>query len=298
MTPSLLVIMVGGWVAQFVRNLEHALRLRLGGTDKLKVYFDHRDLNSNHQLEELLAAVKKSATFLAITSRSYVRRAWTLRELNTFINKTDDLKCLFAVEYLPLDPGEHYPAPLQNHNRLRLWRVDEPFSDTPMPLMPAQDDLFRVRIHDLAEHLRRQLEGLNAAASTQAAIGQVADTVADRRRRVENGVVLLAQVTDDLEEERDQVQKYLEQFGYLVLPEGEYPQGGELFMAAVAKDLSEADLFVQLLGPRAGRHPPDLPEGYLRTQMETAREQRIPILQWRRPDLDLAAIRGQVHRFL
>ena len=288
----------GGWVSQLVLNLERALKLRLGGTDKLKVYFDRRSLNSNHQLEELLSAVKKSAIFLAVTSRSYVKRDWTRRELGAFVDKAANLKCLFAAEYLPLDSGEHYPYPLQDHNRLRFWRVDEPFSDTPMPLMPAQDNLFRVRVHDLAEQMRHQIEDLNTTASTQTVIGQVADTVADRRRRAEKGVVLLAQVTDDLEEERDQIQKYLEQFGYLVLPEGAYPQGGEPFKEAVARDLSEADLFVQLLGPRSGRHPPDLPEGYVRVQLETARRETVPTLQWRRPDIDLSAIRDDGHRLL
>ena len=43
-----------GWVSQFVAQLECALKQRLGGTNALRIFFDSRDLNSNHQLNVLL----------------------------------------------------------------------------------------------------------------------------------------------------------------------------------------------------------------------------------------------------
>ena len=41
--------------------------------------------------------------------------------------------------------------------------------------------------------------------------------------------ILLAQTTNDLYDEREQVQAYLQQFGAKVLPEGDYVQGGAAF---------------------------------------------------------------------
>jgi hypothetical protein len=286
-----------GWVSQLVLNLERALKLRLGGSDKLRVFFDHRDLGSNHQLEELLSAARRSAVFLAVASRAYADRDWTRRELSTFVEGADDLKRLFAVECLPLDEGERYPEPLQEHRRLRFWRVDEPFSQTPMPLTASQDG-FRVLVHDLAEQIRRQLASLNTAASARAAIGRVAEGMAADAARNANGVVVVAQTTDELEEEREQVCRYLNQFGYRVLPSCDYPQGGEAFVAAITSDLARADLFVQLLGPRPGRRPPDLPGGYPLTQFDVARQSGVDVLQWRRPDMDLAAVADPGHRDL
>ena len=70
--------------------------------------------------------------------------------------------------------------------------------------------------------------------------------------------ILLAQVTNDLYDERDQVVAYLSQFGAKILPEGDYKQGGPEFAEAFKADLAQAGLFVQLLGPYRSNRPPDL----------------------------------------
>ena len=47
---------------------------------------------------------------------------------------------------------------------------------------------------------------------------------------------------------------------------------------------------MQLLGNFGSRKPPDLPQTYAHYQYETAKGAGLRILQWRRPDLDLAAV--------
>ena len=69
-----------------------------------------------------------------------------------------------------------------------------------------------------------------------------------------------------------------------------YPQGGDTFRASFAADIARAGLFVQLLGKRPGRTPPDLPEGYTKHQLDVARAAGIPIMQWRHPDLDVGTV--------
>ena len=51
--------------------------------------------------------------------------------------------------------------------------------------------------------------------------------------------MLLAQVTDDLYDERESVHAYLEQFAVKILPENDYPQGGIDFAAALEGDWPE-----------------------------------------------------------
>jgi hypothetical protein len=94
-----------------------------------------------------------------------------------------------------------------------------------------------------------------------------------------------------LEEEREQVRRYLEQFNITVLPKDNYPQGGNDFKTAFTKDLSVAGFFVQLLGPKQGRTPPDLPEGYTRFQHNQALEANMQLMQWRHPELPAAGQR-------
>jgi hypothetical protein len=65
-------------------------------------------------------------------------------------------------------------------------------------------------------------------------------------------LVLLADVTDDLESDRRQVQRYLEQQQITVLPTQPYPLGRAEFELKLNADLGRAALFVQLLGARPG----------------------------------------------
>jgi hypothetical protein len=284
------------WVTSLVDRLKEALRQRLSGTTELRWFFDTHALHSNHQLEEVVAAARRSACFLAIASRSYAERPWTQRELSAFVGAAGDTRRLFAVERLPLDSGEGYPDPLDSHKRLPFWRLPGPDSATPMPISPTLDAaLFHQRVHDLAEQLRGQLRALRAQAGVTDQ-PRVAAAVATRPTTART--VLLAQVTDDLEPARDELRRYLGQFGTTVLPSDDYPGGGEAFRAAFAEDLARSQLFVQLLGPYPGRAPRDLPEGYAAHQHEAARAQGLEVLQWRRPDLDPATVSDLRHRGL
>jgi hypothetical protein len=275
-----------GWVTTFVRNLEMVLASRLAGREKLRIYFDRRNLGGNHELTELPEAVGKSALFLAITSPAYSDREWTKRELDTFLKGAPDSLRLFAAEYLPLDEGETHPHPLNDRKRLKFWDVDEMSSFAAIPLTP-KDQPFRNRIHDLADQIKKQLVAINTAEIARPGIIQAAAVIADDGARRSKGIVFMAQTTDDLEEECDQLRRYLEQFGYLVLPAGDLPGGGDAFRTEIERDIQQADLYVHLLGPRAGRYPADLEDGYGATQVRVAREAGKKLLLWRHPELDL-----------
>lgn len=183
-----------------------------------------------------------------------------------------------------------------------FWRALGSNNPTPIPLSLTLDPaVFTQRIHDLAEQIRNQLMALRQAPQPAihppSATGTAAVQLSVQQQR-KYRPVLLAQVTDDLDEERDQVRRYLGQFGVTVLPDETYPQGGEAFKAAFTADLARAGLFVQLLSRQAGRAPPDLREGYTQFQHQAAAAAGIDIVQWRRPDCDPASVANLAHREL
>ena len=231
----------GEWVTGFVHDLEIALTQRLGGSDDLSMYFDQRSLAANQTLEELLAAVDDSACFLSVCSRSYIQRDWTTRELEHFCADGTQQNRLFVVETLPLETDEPYPDLLADRHRLPFFRrssktqVAVPYSRT--------DPEYGLLIHDLAEQIRVQLMAMRTVSGFREVATMVEDDVQGRKQ------VLLGQVTEDLDTQRDELRRYLEQFDHRVFPTQPYRQDGSGFQDDLAADLSRADLFVQLLGP-------------------------------------------------
>ncbi len=282
-----------GWVTVFVQGLEAVLASRMGGRERLKIYFDRKNLFGNHQLEELRTAIKQSALFLSITSPGYVDREWTRKELETFLAGGADLRRLFCVEYLPLDETEQHPPPLDTHKRLRFWERDHAESAIAMPI-PGNKDAFRSRLHDLADQIKKQLVAMKNAEGARPLIERAAKLIADDTK----GVIYLAQSTDDLEEERLQIERYFAQYGYSVEPKVELPGGGTSFRQTVKELMEPASLYLQLLGPRAGRRPADLPEGYGAAQLQIAQALGKKTLIWRHPELDVDAIADAEQRKL
>jgi hypothetical protein len=149
--------------------------------------------------------------------------------------------------------------------------------------VPA-DNRYINRLQDLAEHLRTRLREMADPQKNRSPSPPTEVTGANP------GTVLLAQTTDDLDEDREQVRRYLNQYGLMVLPDKMYSQGGLDFADAFRRDLKKASLFVQLLGPLPSRQPPDLPGSYGQFQYRTAKAAGLRTLLWRRPDFDLAAV--------
>jgi hypothetical protein len=156
------------------------------------------------------------------------------------------------------------------------------------------------------EELLRELQADRAkTAQATATAAKPASAQANGNGPLSGKTILLAQATMDLYDDRDQVVAYLKQYGATVLPEGDYLQGGPEFAEAVKADLGRAELFVQLLGPYRSNRPPDLreegadePKSYAQFQYDAAKARGVPILQWRRPDIDPGAINHWDKRLL
>ena len=92
---------------------------------------------------------------------------------------------------------------------------------------------------------------------------------------------MLADVTEDLEAQRNAVKAALAPEHVIMAPEGDYVGlTAAEFDKTIEADLKQADLFVQLLSPTAGRIQRGFALPLPQLQFERARAANIPIMQW------------------
>ena len=93
--------------------------------------------------------------------------------------------------------------------------------------------------------------------------------------------MLLADVTEDLESQRNAVKAAFEPEGITVLPEGDYVGlTAEEFDDAISEDLKHSELFIQLLSPTVGRRGKGFTAPLPQLQFQRAVEVGQPIIQW------------------
>jgi len=194
---------------------------------------------------------------------------------------------VFVVELDPLDEAVR-PHHLADMKRSRFWSANQT-SGTPRPLgHPLLDAEYYSAVDDLIREIVTELKGLKSA-EPRSAVGTLLTP---------NSTVFLAEVTDDLEEQRNNVKRYLDQAGIVVLPQNGCSLQPDAFRQVVREGLAKADIFVQLLSALPGKRPPDLPEGYAKCQVQLALSLSKPVLQWRSPALDMAAVQDAAQRML
>jgi hypothetical protein len=287
------------WVSRFRGDLETALRQRLG--KDVKIFFDQADLHAYHDLEELIRNARDSAIFLVVFSPSYVERQWPLAELRAFDKAahgaSGERNRIVTIEILPVE-ADRFPTEIENLKRTRFYYEDKD-SRTEYKLTPVSaPGLYNERVQQFAHHLVLLLRGMRERQKSERVLQVATAAVPPNQVAVafaagpnKSKTVLLAQVTDDLYDERQKIVAYLEDYGVKVIPEGEYPESGVKFAHAVSADLERADLFVQLLGRVRSTKPDDLrtegeqPKSYAQFQYDAALRRDIPVLQWRHPDI-------------
>jgi hypothetical protein len=260
------------WVTRLGEDLKRALTQRLG--EEPDMFFDEKALKGNEPLEELKGRAYNSAIFVPIVTPSYVKRNWTTAEMEAFAKNSDE-KRVFAIDALPLDNESDYPVALRNLIRKPFWHRR---SDGGVPVTIDREidkELYKQLIATQAENIRTKLVAMRGSGAKAAPVTAPIATV------------LLAEVTSDLELDREQLRSHLQQFNIAVIPEGAYPGGGTDFAAAVKADCQRASHFIQLLGPFSDRRPADLPEGYACHQYDAAVAAKLKPMLWCRPDLDL-----------
>jgi TIR domain-containing protein len=292
-----------GWVDSFIDILGIDLGMKLGRREAFRIWYDEQHLRGNHEVDgHIPEQVKKSRLFLAILSPGYASSEFCQRELQTFVDSLGGrgAERLFVVYKYPIDENLHkLPEPLRKPRKYQFWKPDQSKKPRTLgfPEPQLEERAYFQKIDDLAADIVGKLVELKMPPDLYEAEGATA-TVADA-----SPAVLLADVTDDLETRREEVRRYLQQDGIKVYPQGSYRLVRDEFEQALATDLRKCAAFVQLLGPIAGKRPPDVPEGFGRLQYDLARRAlaarpEFQILQWRNPSIVLADVESPQQRQL
>lgn len=282
-----------GWVTTLIGCVKTRLSQLLGRRDAYSLWMDYELAKSVDLSEQIVEALERTATMLVVLSPGYTASEWCRREKDRFLRFAAEKgkSRVFIVERDKVAPEER-PKEFEGLLGFRFW---EQVRDGRAPRIlgsprpTAEDQKYYNRVDDLCHELAQTLQRLKSESGA-AAIETAAPVDPDAP------TVFLAEVTDDLDHERNSVKRYLRQAGINVLPRYSYSLEPATFSASASADLSESALFVQLLSAASGKKPADLPEGYVQRQIDLAGEAGVPMLQWRSPQLELESVEDQGHR--
>jgi len=285
-----------GWVTTLIKSLKIELGRKLGGTDIFSLWMDSELRGNSAATPETLEHLTSSATLVLILSPGYLASSWCHLELNAFLAQVDTHSgCVFVVEH---DKVEKQLPQLSDLRGYRFWRRDDTDKirtlAKPQP-NPNEREYYNL-IEDLGRELVDKLKQLKKSAKIPSTLSQHhTPTVASKPR----ATIFLAEVTDDLQEQRNQVKRYLEQYDIQIVPDTLYFFPGdnatEQLRQAIEADLQNSTLFVQLLSQSKPFRPPGMSTPQLQYEYAQAVND-LPVLQWRDPQLDLNSITDTAQR--
>jgi TIR domain len=286
-----------GWVSTLVANLEKQLAQKLG-RKYASPWMDLQLAGNVPLTPSILKALRQTATLVVVVSPGYLASEWCSRERQAFLElvkeRLDIGSRVFVVEYDRVDRSK-LPKEFRDLLGYRFW-VDDGNNKAArilgMPVPVPEEHEYYTLLNNLSYEIAIELQRLNE-------VGAAKPTGVTGNATAPTPAVFLAEVTDDLDYQREEVKGYLLQAGLTVLPTDWYPHD-ELpaYQHAISEDLRRSKLFVQLLSGVAGRKPPGWPLGHAGVQYQCAKGAGISILQWRSRELDLSSVRDVNHQEL
>ena len=284
-----------GWVKTLAEHLDYQIGQRLVGGEPYRLYFDH---SANSEAADLTSEIAEkilgAAVFIAVVSPKYLSSERCDRERNTFLRKAEkggDAR-FHAIERMEII-AENRPDWLNAIRPFRFWER-KPGRDFPKILgdpapNPERDAAYFDRIFDLSESAAKAILCVQPSPGPDRCVEPTSDDLP---------AIFLAETTEDLLEARADLERYLDQSGFRVLPEqGIPPTDSSAFESAVDAALEDCLAFVQLLGAQAGKSRL-IPEGICGLQHQCAVKRNMPIFEWRHPDLSAEDIADEAHRSL
>ena len=290
-----------GWVTTFIKTLSVRLNQLCGRRDAYSLWWDHSLAKNVNITPEIFATLENCAVLLVILSPGYLKSDWCKRErtkfLNEITNRVDAGASVFVVHRDKIDQAE-CPPEFADKLGYRFW---EEHDGQPRilgyPAPTLEDKEYYNRIDDLARAAVATLEKTAASRVGRpeqrlSLLGNTPDAtsfalnVNAASEQSDRPLIFLAETTDGLDPLRSGVIRFLDQFGYGVLPKKWYSRESAAgFQEALDQDLSRCLLFAQLLDGSAGKTFPgsttDAFRSYITLQYQRASELGLPILQWR-----------------
>jgi len=276
-----------GWVANLHRALEVRAAQLLGKTPAI---WRDLKLHGNDLFEEtLVERLRRVAVLVTVISPRYIRSEWTLRELREFWDAADlhggiglqDRARVFKVIKTPV-PLERVPPELQGLLGYEFFKVDPETGkvrELDEIFGPEAHRDFWLKLDDLAHDLCALLEELESEEPrgggkggsplvAPSALGSGFSLPVSPRIAGTLPVVYLATTTSDLMDERDALQRDLQEHGYRVLPDRPIPLVAHDAEAMIRENLVHSRLSIHLIGKNYGI----VPEGGVQSNMALQHE--------------------------
>ena len=280
-----------GWVTNLIDTLKTKLSMQLGRSDAYSLWMDYELAHHVKLTPQIMDALNHTAIMVVILSPGYLASEWCMREKNTFLQFIKEGSSRVFVIERNIIEAQDRPSEFEDLIGFRFWLRDR--EGKPPKILgepkPSPDELDYYRVVD------------EVVSGLQKALGDLKrehENHADGMAGYQEPSVFLAEVTDDLEQERASMKSYLNQFGINTLPNTWYSQEPTNFRQCAQRDLAQCLAFVQLLSGSTGRKPPDLPKGYLSLQLELAEAMGKKVFQWRSPSLDINSLKDEEHKLL
>jgi hypothetical protein len=243
-----------GWVDHLHERLEICLAQELG--KPLKIWRD-RKLGGNEVFNDtIVIALAKTAILLSIISPRYLQSSSCRQELDDFFREAtsngglrlDDKHRVFKVvkTYVPL---EQHPPELRDLLGYEFYQRDQASDrirefDHEISPRGDKDRRYWDKFNDLVWDLKELIKQIESSENKQPAPPSSLGTT-----------IYLAETTSDLNEDRDQIKRELQQYGHLVLPDKALPLAAPLLQEAVRDYLERSRLSVHLIGENYGLIP-------------------------------------------
>jgi len=294
-----------GWVTKLHTSLMTLIPQKIGRAEDLSIWRDLK-LEGNDEFSDTLeSGFRRSAVMLTILTPSYLASTWCSKELEGFSSqphsifglKIGDKNRVFKVMPSPDVPVDEQPTSLkgslgyQFYEMNRMKTREERFRRT---TQQDPDQRYWLKLDDLARDIANLLKKMRRLATGEATVVVTAESTGP--------VVYLAEVTDDLIDQRDEVRRALEQQNVTVLPEVELQHSSPASIVAAREALARAQLSVHLLGYYYGRKPAGEERSFIHLQyLEALRESTrrpLPRLSWLKKDFDFTTADERQKEFL
>ena len=294
-----------GWVTKLHTSLLALIPQKIGRAEGLSIWRDGK-LNGNDEFVDTLnSAFRRSALMLSILTPSYLASQWCAKELDGFCSqphqlfgpRVGDKNRVFKVMPSPHIPSDEHPVSLKGSTGYQFYSMDQMRGTEDRFRRTAQQDSdqrYWLKLDDLARDIAFLLKRMRITVT-----GELPPPPIDG---LAPPVVYLAEVTDDLIEQRDEIKRALEQHNVTVLPEFELLQTATASIATAREALSRAQLSVHLLGQYYGRRPAGEDQSFIHRQyleaLEESKRRGLPRISWLQKDLDFSDTDERQKEFL
>jgi hypothetical protein len=291
-----------GWVDEFYVALDTILKENLTRTkilnpNDLNIWLDTREIEGNENWDTVIEkAVRGSAVMISILSDRYLESPNCLQELEEFSKHSNiqveiSGKSSNRVFKVLIDdiPNRSHPQNIVLNNGYKFF-TSNPLVKEPKRLRQNNgeypDPNYQNLINNLAIQLAKVLEEMLKKPEDHS--------------KNDAPIVYLAEVSDDLADERDAIKNTLAQRGVIVLPTYGLSNSSHDIQKIIRDDMERAAFYIHPLGQYYKRVSQDNNDSLSKIQHETAAEvgkqKNLERLVWIKPDFEISKTQNQTHR--